>query len=463
MDSTPNPFDQGGQAYARFRPEYPRQLAAFLASVAPERRLAVDVGCGNGQLTRLLAPYFDQVVGLDPSADQIAHAVPQDGVEYRCAPAECLPLPDGGANLITAAQAAHWFDLPAFYAEARRIAAPGAILALISYGVMRLEPALDARFHAFYRDEIGPFWPAERKLVDSGYATIDFPFEELEQPALEIRLAWDLPAFLGYLSTWSAVRGAREAGREAILLDYADDARAAWGDPARKRTVSWPINMRIGRLGKATAPGTEGYAEAAEWLIPRFESVAFEEKYRAVLYLLPIEPGRVLDIGAGTGADAAWFAAHGHAVTAVEPVAALRKAGRELHPSSGIEWIDDSLPALARLAERTEAYDLAVMSAVWQHLDAAERAAAMAAILPLLKPGAVLVMSIRHGPPPPGHRSFDVSPEQTIGLAAAQHAHLLMAAQLPSVQAPHRDVGVTWSWLVFQKNDSDSPGMCLRP
>jgi SAM-dependent methyltransferase len=248
-DPARNWFGQGGQAYARFRPEYPPELPAFLAAIAPDVGLAVDVGCGNGQLTHLLAKHFTEVVGIDPSADQIAHASPKKGVRYQCAPAENLPLADSSASLITAAQAAHWFDLPAFYEEARRIAIPGGILALISYGVMRLEPALNDRFQRFYRDEIGPYWPPERKLVDSGYATIAFPFAELPTPPMEIRLDWNLAEFLGYLSTWSAVRCAQEAGREDLLLNFAKDIADAWEDENTRRPVSWPINMRIGKLG----------------------------------------------------------------------------------------------------------------------------------------------------------------------------------------------------------------------
>jgi SAM-dependent methyltransferase len=243
-----NWFDQGGQAYARFRPDYPPALAAFLAGVAPGRGLAVDVGCGNGQLTHLLATHFARVIGLDPSADQIANAAPHAGIDYRCAPAERLPVADASAHLVTAAQAAHWFDLPAFYREVRRIALPGAVVALVCYGVLALEPALDARFQRFYRDEIGPYWPPERALVDTGYATLDFPFAELPYPGMAIRVDWDLAAFLGYVQTWSAVRGVREAGREALLTAFADDLAAAWGAPETKRAVAWPINMRIGRV-----------------------------------------------------------------------------------------------------------------------------------------------------------------------------------------------------------------------
>lgn len=243
-----NWFDQGAAAYSRYRPEYPAALSEYLASIAPSQALAVDVGCGNGQLTRQLAGHFEQVAGFDPSADQIAHTVPHTNISYRCAPAENIPLPDHSASLITAAQAAHWFDLPAFYSEVRRIAGVDAIVALISYGVLSLEGKPGERFAQFYWQEIGPYWPAERKLVDEGYKTLAFPFEPVTPPALSIELDWDLPAFLGYVSTWSAVRKAQEAGQQDLLLRFADDLTALWGPAAQTRTVSWPINMRVGRV-----------------------------------------------------------------------------------------------------------------------------------------------------------------------------------------------------------------------
>lgn len=251
--SVRNWFEQGGGAYARFRPEYPPQLAEFLALITPEKRLAVDVGCGTGQLTQLLASHFNAVVGLDPSADQIANVMHNERITYQRAPAEQLPLAAGSANLITAAQAAHWFNLPVFYSEVRRVAAPNCVLALISYGVLNLEPDLNERFQRFYWDEIGPYWPAGRQLVDTGYATIDFPFEELEVPALEIRVNWRLSEFLGYLLTWSAVRSAQEAGREDLLMGFAHDISTAWGDGDIQRSIVWPINMRIAKVSTTRA------------------------------------------------------------------------------------------------------------------------------------------------------------------------------------------------------------------
>jgi SAM-dependent methyltransferase len=219
-----------------------------LAGVTPTRKQAVDVGCGSGQFTAQLAAHFADVIGVDPSADQIANAPVQKGVHYLRAPAERLPLVDGSTNLVTAAQAAHWFDLPAFYAEARRIAANGALIALISYGVLQFQGSLQERFGRFYHLEIRPYWPPERRLVDTGYRDIDFPFEERGVPEMSMEWHWSLGDFLGYLQTWSAVRRLCDAGHEVILTDFMRDIAGLWGDAAKKRPVSWPINMRVGEL-----------------------------------------------------------------------------------------------------------------------------------------------------------------------------------------------------------------------
>lgn len=244
-----NWFDQGGRAYARFRPEYPVALARYLGEMAHNRDRAVDVGCGNGQLTVQLAQHFSVVVGADPSADQVANATAHPRIQYLCAPAEALPLPDDCADLITAAQAAHWFDLPRFYTEVRRIGRQNAIVALVSYGVLSLDsPELNERFGQFYWQEIGPYWPPERKLVDTGYVDLPFPFTELPAPESVIERDWGLAEFLGYISTWSATQRAKETGHEEILSRFASDLGRLWAPQERQRTIAWPVNMRLGRL-----------------------------------------------------------------------------------------------------------------------------------------------------------------------------------------------------------------------
>jgi SAM-dependent methyltransferase len=197
-------------------------------------------------------------------------------------------------------------------------------------------------------------------------------------------------------------------------------------------------------------PGTEGYAEHAAELAKRFEAVSFAEKHAAVMHLLPSVPSTVLDVGAGTGADAAWFASKGHRVVAVEPTDALRLASLELHGAHPFEWIDDSLPDLARLRARDERFDVIMLTAVWMHLDELERRRAMPRLASLLAPSGVLVMSIRHGPAPSERRIFDVSDEETVSLASECSLKKVLALRTASVQAANRLAGVTWSRLAFQ-------------
>lgn len=241
-----NWFDRGGADYAQYRPQYPPALAAYLADVSPGRALAVDVGCGSGQLTAALVPHFAQVLGLDPSASQLAHAQCVGKVHYACARAEHLPVAAGSAHLIVAAQAAHWFDLPTFYAQVRQIAAPGAVLALVSYGVLQLPLGLAACFRDFYEDKLQPHWPPQRRWVDEGYRTLAFPFVELQPPQLQIRHWWCASEFVGYISTWSAVRRLHEADQGAVFARFAQDLSRLWGDPQKRRLVRWPINLRVG-------------------------------------------------------------------------------------------------------------------------------------------------------------------------------------------------------------------------
>lgn len=201
----------------------------------------------------------------------------------------------------------------------------------------------------------------------------------------------------------------------------------------------------------ATVPGTEGYLDDAEWLVPRYEGVSFEDKYQAVHHLLPTAPGSVLDIGAGTGVDSAWLTRQGHNVTAIEPVAAFRDAGIRLHSQLRIEWIDDSLPDLMKMASRKESFDVVLINAVWHHLAPVEQKHAMSRIVLLLKPGATLVMSIRHGAAPVNRRVFEVSADQTIDMALSFGLQLIEEAKTASIQRLNRQAGVTWTWLAFEK------------
>jgi SAM-dependent methyltransferase len=170
-----------------------------------------------------------------------------------------------------------------------------------------------------------------------------------------------------------------------------------------------------------------------------------------VLHLIPAMPGRVLDIGSGTGRDAAWFASRGHSVVAVEPTEAMRLPAMALHPSPRIDWLDDSLPDLALLRNRRETFDLVMLTAVWMHLDQAQRKQAMPNLAALARSGGTVVMKIRHGPVPPGRRMFEVSAEETIELARIEGLHPVLNVRTESVQERNRAAGVSWINLGFVK------------
>jgi len=200
------------------------------------------------------------------------------------------------------------------------------------------------------------------------------------------------------------------------------------------------------------ARSNDGYAEHAATLAVQYESVTFEDLHRDVVHLMPGVPSRVLDIGAGTGRDAAALAARGHRVVAVEPTAEMRAHGRRLH-GDRFEWIDDGLPDLTRVSASDERYDLILATAVWMHLDAAERQRAMACVAGLLKPAAVLSLTLRHGPVPSGRRMFDVSAAETTALASA---HGLERVHHSTRAALLGQVDVWWDVCAFRKTSPTS-------
>ena len=194
--------------------------------------------------------------------------------------------------------------------------------------------------------------------------------------------------------------------------------------------------------------GTEGYEDEAPMLIDQYERLAFEDVHRHVLSLFPPAPGPVLDIGAGTGRDAAGLAARGYDVTALEPTRAMREAAMSLHASPRIEWLDDALPDLVLMNGRAGRYALILLTAVWMHMDADQRRLAMPRVVALLKPSGVMAFSLRHGPIPPGRRMFDVSVVETINLAEMAGCQCVL--QQTGRGGGLNQSGVSWSRLVFK-------------
>jgi len=241
-------FSSASGRYAAFRPDYPASLYGWLAGLCAEHDTAWDCATGSGQAAQGLAPHFRCVVATDASAEQIRHAAPHPGVDYRVAPAEASGLADRSIDLVTVAQAAHWFDLPCFYAEVARVFKPGGVIALWGYGRMVLPGELDVPFQRFYDEAVGPYWPPERALIDDGYRSLAFPFAAIDAPAFNIEVSWTLPRFLDYLSTWSAVKRYIASQHEDPLPALGAALQPLWGDMARARDLRWPIFLRTGRL-----------------------------------------------------------------------------------------------------------------------------------------------------------------------------------------------------------------------
>jgi SAM-dependent methyltransferase len=240
-------FSAKAGEYARFRPRYPAALYEWVAAQPRARRLAVDVGTGNGQAAVELARHFERVIGVDPSAEQLANATPAANVSYAVGPAEATGVDPGSADLLTAAQAFHWFKQEAFFAEVRRVVRPGGCLVVWSYGLSKLTPEVDAAVHELYEDRLGRFWEPERRLVEQGYRLEKFPFEEISAPSFEIRTDWSFEQLVGYLSTWSPLKRYRQEHGADALEETLPRLQQAWGN-AETRAVTWPLSVRAFRL-----------------------------------------------------------------------------------------------------------------------------------------------------------------------------------------------------------------------
>ncbi len=249
MQTPKDNFSRQAGDYARFRPLYPESLYDYLFSLTPARRAAWDAGTGNGQVAARLAMAFRHVYATDISARQLEKAPPRDNVTYRVCRAESTGFPGGAFDLVTVAQALHWFDFEAFYAEVTRVARPGALLVVWGYNLLRIEPAVDALVREFYRDVVGMYWDAERRHVEASYKTIPFPFPELPAPPLRMTTQWQREHLLGYLNTWSAVQGYIKANGVNPVEALRPGLEAIW--PADEtREVQFPLFVRAGRVEK---------------------------------------------------------------------------------------------------------------------------------------------------------------------------------------------------------------------
>ena len=239
-------FSGGSARYAQYRPDYPDELFRFLAQNCSRQTLALDCATGSGQAALGLSHYFDGVIAIDASETQIASAIANPRIHYRKALAEQTGLEGQSVDLVSVAQALHWFDHPRFFSEARRVLRPGGLLAAWCYELCSVNDACDAEVQRLYEEIVGEFWPPERRFIDAHYATIEFPEPCIDSPGFQMQVGWHVSHMLGYLRTWSACRRYEDQHGQDPVSIIEPALSAAWGDV--KRSVRWPITLRACRF-----------------------------------------------------------------------------------------------------------------------------------------------------------------------------------------------------------------------
>ena len=239
-------FSLQSKLYASFRPRYPDALYDFIFSNIKSFDKALDVATGNGQVAIKLAKKFTEVYATDISAKQLAEAPALSNIFYKVESGEDASFPEKYFDLITVAQAIHWFDFDKFYTTIKRILKPSGIIVVIGYGLLSVNDKIDKWLHHYYKNITGPYWDKERKYVDDLYNTIPFPFSEIETPQLKIEYKWTREQFIGYINTWSAVQHFIKANNtHPLTQELLDNLEKLWADDV-VYNISFPLLLKAG-------------------------------------------------------------------------------------------------------------------------------------------------------------------------------------------------------------------------
>ncbi|SDM19605.1 Methyltransferase domain-containing protein [Catalinimonas alkaloidigena] len=240
-------FSQQSATYQKYRPTYPAALFVYLASLTDAHELAWDCGTGNGQAARGLVAQYAHVYATDPSAQQLRQATPHERITYREEKAEHTSLAAASADLVTVAQALHWFAFDRFYAGVKRVLKPGGVLAVWTYGLPAVSPEVDRLVQQFHDQTVGPFWQPENKWVVQGYTTLPFPFEMLTPPSFRMHRTMTLPDLVGLVASWSAVQRFKAQRGFDPVASLAQELAAVWHDPATPWEATWTLILKVGR------------------------------------------------------------------------------------------------------------------------------------------------------------------------------------------------------------------------
>lgn len=244
-------FGKQSSAYLQFRPDYPDKLYHYLSTVAFEHQLAWDCGTGNGQAAIKLADHFTKVVGSDLNQKQLDVALKKANIDYHCWPAGKTEFKNHSVDLITVAQALHWFKFDEFYREVRRVSKDNGIIAAWCYPLGKINEEVDVVIKKLYANILGnAYWPKERHYIDDGYQTIPFPFHKIQPPNFIIEKPMDFTQLMGYLNTWSAVKEYQRINQDNPINLIYHELQTAWGDPSKHHTMQWPIHLLVGKVNE---------------------------------------------------------------------------------------------------------------------------------------------------------------------------------------------------------------------
>lgn len=243
-------FSRQSNAYVKYRPTYPQELYSYLASLTLNHELAWDCGTGNGQAALGLTDYYAQIYANDASENQIANAVHHEQINYHLARVEETALKDQSVDLITIGLALHWFNLELFYAEVNRVLKPEGVIAAWTYRLPTISSKIDPIIRQFHDDVVDDYWHEENRLVDQGYATIPFPFQEINPPKLEMSKNWSLDELLGLVGSWSAVQRYIQENKKDPVQLLEDELVSVWGNREEKKEMNWELILKIGKKAK---------------------------------------------------------------------------------------------------------------------------------------------------------------------------------------------------------------------
>ena len=249
MKDTKDLFSNRSGDYRKFRPEYPIGFLDEIISLCHGRTQAWDCGTGNGQVAATLSRSFEFVKATDISVSQLENAFQAENIVYSVSRAEQTEFGPNSFDLITVAQAVHWFDFEAFFREVKRVGCQHGVLAIWGYGLLRIEPGIDQLIDGFYQKTVGDFWNEERKHIENAYSSIPFPFAELQLSSqYNIEKEFTPDSLAGYIGTWSAVKNFQKSRGYDPIPGLLKDLNANWGSGNSVKKAVFPIFTKIGKI-----------------------------------------------------------------------------------------------------------------------------------------------------------------------------------------------------------------------